>query len=162
MLLQNKLSAIHMNTIDTVVTYLAKITKLRDPLVAIQTTVGDELVPIALNRLVPSWRPFGGLCSWDVVKFYEDIGGPYIGRDDIGALFNVARGVEEVALTRSTKKSKKEYSNPENKDFSKMKCLKHYWLGHYANECPEEKGKAKQKQVATSIVARVDEGSSQL
>jgi hypothetical protein len=55
MLLRNQLSTIHMSKTDTVVSYLTKITELRDQLVAIGTQVEDqELVSISLNGLVPS------------------------------------------------------------------------------------------------------------
>jgi hypothetical protein len=59
MLLQNKLSTIHISKTDIVVSYLARITKSRDQFHAIRIVVEDkESVSIALNGLVVSWRPF--------------------------------------------------------------------------------------------------------
>ena len=47
-----------MSKENIVVSYLAKITVLRDQLAPIGIVMEDkELVFIALNRLVPSWRP---------------------------------------------------------------------------------------------------------
>jgi hypothetical protein len=58
-LLQNKLSTIRVGKIDTVMSYLAKITKLKNWLAAKGTMVEDkELVCIALDGLVSSWRCF--------------------------------------------------------------------------------------------------------
>jgi hypothetical protein len=55
MLLVNKLSVICIIKTDTMVSYLTKITKLRDQLDVIGTQVENQgLVSIALNGLVPS------------------------------------------------------------------------------------------------------------
>jgi hypothetical protein len=59
MLLKNKLTSTCMSKIDTVASYLMKITELRDQL----ATVGDkveenELVWISLNGFGPSWHHF--------------------------------------------------------------------------------------------------------
>jgi hypothetical protein len=48
-----------MSKTDNVVSYMAKIIELRDQLSAIGMKVEDkELVSIALNGILPSWRPF--------------------------------------------------------------------------------------------------------
>jgi hypothetical protein len=48
MLMKNKLTSMHLSDIDTMASYLLKITELRDQLVAITMKVIDEeLVPIA-------------------------------------------------------------------------------------------------------------------
>jgi hypothetical protein len=65
MLLQNQLSVIHMSKIDTMVSYLTRISELKDQLATIGTMVEDqELVSIALKGLAPSWMPFvQGVCA---------------------------------------------------------------------------------------------------
>lgn len=48
-----------MSNTNTMVSYLAKVTELRDQSVSIGTKVKDkELVAIALNGRAPSWKPF--------------------------------------------------------------------------------------------------------
>jgi hypothetical protein len=54
-LLRNKLTTIHMSKIDTIESYLMKIVELRDQIVAIRDTTGDnEIVQISLNGFSPS------------------------------------------------------------------------------------------------------------
>jgi len=57
MLLCDKFPSIQMSKTNIVVSYLTKILKLRDQFVAIREVVKyKELVYIALNPFVPSWR----------------------------------------------------------------------------------------------------------
>jgi hypothetical protein len=57
MLLRNKLSIVYMTNIDIVVSYLSKVTDLRDYLAITGTKVEDtELVCIAWIRFPPSWN----------------------------------------------------------------------------------------------------------
>jgi hypothetical protein len=59
------LSHLHEQDIDTMVSYLTKISELKDQLAAIGTKVEDqEIVSIALKGLAPSWMPFvQGICA---------------------------------------------------------------------------------------------------
>jgi hypothetical protein len=65
-----------MSNTNTMVSYLAKVTELRDQLVSIGTKVEDkELVSIALNGLAPSWKPFvQGVCACENLPNYESFG----------------------------------------------------------------------------------------
>jgi hypothetical protein len=48
-----------MSKLDTVASYLMRITQIRDQLVAIGEAVDDtELVNVALNGFLRSWEPF--------------------------------------------------------------------------------------------------------
>jgi hypothetical protein len=59
MLMRNKLTNTHMNDIDTMASYLMKISKLRDWLLTIKEKfINEELVPIALNGNSIPWGPF--------------------------------------------------------------------------------------------------------
>jgi len=59
MLLKNKLTSTCMSKTDAVVSYLMKITRLRDQLATIGDKVEEnELVRISLNGFGPSWHHF--------------------------------------------------------------------------------------------------------
>jgi hypothetical protein len=59
MLQMNKLTSADMSKTDMIASYIMKITKLRNQLVAIGERIGEsEVVWITLNGFVPSWHHF--------------------------------------------------------------------------------------------------------
>lgn len=154
-----------MSKIDNVVSYMAKITELRNHLSAIGTKVEDkELVSIALNGLLPSWRPFvQGVYARETLpaltKLWDDLMQEEIRLQSCSAQ---QEEVEEIALVGRTKIVRKatrrrKAQGPKKKDFSKVMCFRCHEMGHYASQCPKKKGKA--RQVAAGTVASVDEDS---
>jgi hypothetical protein len=65
MILRNKLKSIEMTRLDTVTSYLMKVTRIHDQLAAVGEKIADaELVNMALNGFPTSWEPFvKGICA---------------------------------------------------------------------------------------------------
>jgi hypothetical protein len=83
MLLRNKLSAIYTRDTNTMVSYLARITELRDQSAAIGTKVVDEeLMVIALNGFASSWKPFvQGVCAHEKLPSFEKLWDDFVQKE---------------------------------------------------------------------------------
>ena len=113
MILQNKLSTICMSKIDTMMSYLARITKSSDQFLAIRIVVEDkELVSISLNELVVSWRPFvQGVRAHEKLPNFTKLWDDLVQEENrLESYSTQQEEVEEVTFFERTKKgSKKGY-----------------------------------------------------
>jgi hypothetical protein len=77
MILWNKLRSMEMSRLDTVISYLMKITQIRDQLAVVGEKVDDaELVNMALNGFPLSWEPFiKGICARENILEFQRIWG---------------------------------------------------------------------------------------
>jgi hypothetical protein len=73
LILQNKLISIVMTILDTITSYLMKVTQVRDLLALVGEKVVDaELLNIALNGFPTSWEPFvKGICVGENLPIFE-------------------------------------------------------------------------------------------
>jgi hypothetical protein len=59
LILRHRLKSVEMSKLDTVASYLMRITQIRDQLAAIGEVIDDsKLVNVALNDFLGSWEPF--------------------------------------------------------------------------------------------------------
>jgi hypothetical protein len=151
----------HMSKTNIVVSYMTRITKLRDQLGAIGTKVEDkELVSIALNGLVPSWKPFvQGVYACENLPPFANLWDDIVQEEiRLQSCSRKQEEVEEIALVKRTKKGskkgyKKKAQGTRKKDLSKMMCFQCHEMGHYANQCPLKKKGKRKKQVAAWYLA---------
>jgi hypothetical protein len=117
------------------VSYLPRITKLKDQLAAIGTKVEDEeLVPIALNGFASSWKPFvQGVCAHEKLPTFDKLWDDFVQEEiRLESCSVKKREVEDLALIgrmrkgnkKGHKKGKKEESSQGKKDLSNVKCFR--------------------------------------
>jgi hypothetical protein len=106
-----------MSKTDTMVSYLTRITELKDQLATIGTMVEDqELVSIALKGLVPSWMPFvQGVCAQDTLPKFPKLWVDLVQEEIRLQSYSKQQGeVDVIGLIKKMKKgSKKGYKKKE-------------------------------------------------
>lgn len=160
MALKDKLHVIKMSKGENVVSYLTRLSKVKDELSVVGEVVSDpELVRIALKGFSKEWSVFvkcivgrEKLPDWS--RLWDDFTQEEI---RMGEMEEEAEGTsqENVALVAKGNKKKK---NPKV-DISKVRCFACNEYGHYAAQCPHKKKKTTEteKQVAaTADVANFD------
>jgi hypothetical protein len=77
---RHQLRSVEVSKSDTVASYLMRITRIRDQLVAIGEAVDDtELVNMALNGFPESWEPFvQGICAQEKLPPFDKLWIDYI------------------------------------------------------------------------------------
>jgi hypothetical protein len=74
LILRNQLQAIEMSSLNTLVSYLLRITHIHDHLAFIGETIDDtELVNVALIGLPRSWEPFVHERIFHIFTYYVSI-----------------------------------------------------------------------------------------
>jgi hypothetical protein len=143
MVLREKLKSIKMTKTENVVTYLTKITQVRDELTAVwEVVVDNELVRIALNGVTKQWAVFvegifarENLSKWDCL--WDDFIQEETRRGYGQGSSSNGNEEENVALVAKGKKKSKKGSKGGNKqkgegkkDMSKVKCFACHKFGH--------------------------------
>jgi hypothetical protein len=145
MSLKNELCDIKMNDDDSIISYLVRISQLRDQLQAIEEIISEkELVNIVLNGLPKTWDAFAA--SMNTRKEYttfEELWTCCAQEESrISTKKKSQKKYDDQAFTAKFKNSRnkrkfglRKKPNQE-KDLSKIQCFKY---GHYRNHCPELK-----------------------
>jgi hypothetical protein len=166
MALRDKLHATKMARGEGVTSYLTRLTKVRDELVAVGDIVlEEELVRIALKGFGKQWDVFVKCvvgCEkmpsweslWDDFIQEEILEGPQRGEKS-----KKCEDEENLALASKSKgKSKKnsvegtssKQGNKKKFYTSKVKCFACHHLGHFTSQCRNKKGKPKKQMDATT------------
>jgi hypothetical protein len=167
MVLREKPKSIKMTKTENVVTYLTRLTQVRDELEAVEEAIADsELVRTALNGVFKQWVDFvegivarENLPKWE--RLWDDFVQEETRRGYVHGSSSTGHDEENVALAANSKKKFKKGPKGGNKpkgegkkDMSKVKCFACHKFGHYAGQCLNKK----KKQTAAS--AEVEEFSA--
>ena len=143
-----------MTRTDIVISYLTRVSQVRDELGAVGEKVEDnELVRIALNGFSKSWDSFvRGIVARENLPDWERLWDDFVQeelRTSSGSSSQQRVGDDEnVALAAKGKKKSKggpkggaKPKGEQKKDMSKVKCFACHKMGHYAGQCPNRKKK---------------------
>jgi hypothetical protein len=159
MVLREKLKSIRMTKAENVVTYLTRLTQVRDELGVVgEAIVDSELVRTTLNGVTKQWVVFvegivarENLPKWE--RLWDDFVQEETRRGYVHGSSSTGNDEENVALAANNKKKFKKGPKGGNKpksegkkDMSKVKCFACHKFGHYAGQCPNKK----KKQTTTS------------
>jgi hypothetical protein len=154
MVLREKLKNIKMTQDENVVTYLTRLTQVRDELGSVGESIDDsDLVRTALNGVSKQWVVFVDgvvarekLPSWE--RLWDDFVQEEKRRGYVHGSSSTSHEEENVALATTIKKKFRKVSKggqkPKGegkKDMSKVKCFSCHKFGHYAGQCPNKKKK---------------------
>jgi hypothetical protein len=154
MVLREKLKNIKMTKAENVVTYLTRLTQVRDELGAVgEAIAGNELLRTTLNGVTKQWAVFvegivarENLSKWE--RLWDDFVQEETRRGYVHGSSSTGNDEENVALATNNKKKFKKGpkggNKPKNegkKDMSKVKCF----ACHKFGQCPNKK-----KQTTTS------------
>jgi hypothetical protein len=167
MVLREKLKSIKMTKAENVVTYLTKLTQVRDELGAIGEAIVDyELVRTTLNGVSKQWVVFvegimarENLPKWE--RLWDDFVQEETQRGYVHGSSSTGHDEENVALVSNNTEKFKTAPKGENKpkgegkkDMSKVKCFACHNFGQYLGQCPNKR----KKQTSTS--AKVEDLSA--
>lgn len=143
MALKDKLHGTKMAKGEGVVSYLTRVTQVKDELATVGEVISDsELVRTALRGFTKDWEVFvkcvvgrEHLSDWS--RLWDDFTREEI-REGSQSSGQMEGAIEEnVALSAKGKKKS-------NKDLSKVRCFACNQYGHFASQCPEKKKKKKE------------------
>jgi hypothetical protein len=167
MVLREKLKNIKMTKAENVVTYLTRLTQVRDELGAVGEAIADsDLVRTTLNGVSKQWVVFvEGIVAREKLPGWERLWDDFVQEETrrgyVHGSSSTGHEEENVALATTSKKKfrkgPKGGQKPKGegkKDMSKVKCFACHKFGHYAGQCPNKK----KKQTAAS--AEVEEFST--
>jgi hypothetical protein len=167
MVLREKLKNIKMTKAENVVTYLTRLTQVRDELGAVGEAIADsDLVRTTLNGVSKQWVVFvEGIVAREKLPDWERLCDDFVQEETwrgyVHGSSSTGHEEENVALATTSKKKfrkgPKGGQKPKGegkKDMSKVKCFACHKFGHYAEQCPNKK----KKQTAAS--AEVEEFST--
>jgi hypothetical protein len=154
MVLREKLKSIKMTKAENVVTYLTRLTQVRDELGAVgEAIVDSDLVRTTLNGVSKQWVVFvEGIVAREKLPGWERLWDDFVQEETrrgyVHGSSSTGHEEENVALaTTSKKKFKKgpkgghKPKGEGKKDMSKVKCFACHKFGHYAGQCPNKKKK---------------------
>jgi hypothetical protein len=154
MVLREKLKSIKITKAENVVTYLTKLTQVRDEFRAMGEAIADsELVRTTLNAVSKQWVVFvegivarENLPKWE--RLWDDFVQEETRRGCVHGSSSTGHDEENVALAANSKKKFRKGPKGRNKpkgegkkDMSKVKCFACHTFGHYAGQCPNKKKK---------------------
>jgi hypothetical protein len=152
MVLREKLKSIKMTKAENVVTYLTRLTQVRDELGVVREVIADnELVRTALNGVTKQWVVFvegivarENLPKWE--RLWDDFVQEKTQRSNVHGSSSTRNNEENVALAANNNKKFKKGAKGGNKpkseskkDMRKVKCFACHKFGHYAGQCPNKK-----------------------
>jgi hypothetical protein len=156
-----------MTKAENVVTYLTRLTQVRDELGAVGEAIADsDLVRTTLNGVSKQWAVFvEGIVAREKLPGWERLWDDFVQEETrrgyVHGSSSAGHEEENVALaTTSKKKFKKGPKGGQKpkgegkKDMSKVKCFACHKFGHYAGQCPNKKKKQ------TTASAEVEEFST--
>jgi hypothetical protein len=160
MVLREKLKSIKMTKAENVVTYLTRLTQVRDELGAVgEAIVDSDLVRTTLNGVSKQWAVFvEGIVAREKLPGWERLWDDFVQEETqrgyVHGSSSTGHEEENVALATTSKKKfrkgPKGGQKPKGegkKDMSKVKCFACHKFGHYAGQCPNKK----KKQTTTSV-----------
>jgi hypothetical protein len=169
MVLREKMKSIWIAKIEGVISYLTRITRVRDELSAVGEAVGEaKLVRTALNGVSKPWAMLvqaivgrENLSSWE--RLWDDFIQEETRRGYLRGSSSSVKKEENVALSAKWSKGKPKTQGPTSpskqqgkpkkkgeKDLSKVKCWCYQKMGHYAVTCLERKKKKVQNMAAST------------
>jgi hypothetical protein len=154
MVLREKLKSIKMTKAENVVTYLTRLTQVRDELGAVGEAIADsDLVRTTLNGVSKQWAVFvEGIVAREKLPGWERLWDDFVQEETrrgyVHGSSSTGHEEENVALATTSKKKfrkgPKGGQKPKGegkKDMSKVKCFACHKFGHYAGQCPNKKKK---------------------
>jgi len=154
MVLREKLKSIKMTKAENVVTYLTRLTQVRDELGAVgEAIVDSDLVRTTLNGVSKQWVVFvEGIVAREKLPGWERLWDDFVQEETrrgyVHGSSSTGHEEENVALATTSKKKfrkgPKGGQKPKGegkKDMSKVKCFACHKFGHYAGQCPNKKKK---------------------
>jgi hypothetical protein len=167
MVLREKLKSIKMTKAENVVTYLTRLTQVRDELGAVgEAIVDSDLVRTTLNGVSKQWVVFvEGIVAREKLPGWERLWDDFVQEETqrgyVHGSSSTGHEEENVALATTSKKKFKrgpkggqKPKGEGKKDMSKVKCFACHKFGHYAGQCPNKKKKQ------TTASAEVEEFST--
>jgi hypothetical protein len=162
MVLREKLKSIKITKAENVVTYLTRLTQVRDELGAVgEAIVDSELVRTTLNGVSQQGIVFvEGIVVREKIPNWEHLWYDFVQEETqrgyVHGISSMSHEEENVALATTSKKKFKRGPNGGNnpkgegkKDMSKVKCFACHKFGYYASQCPNKK---KKQIVALAVV----------
>jgi hypothetical protein len=154
MVLREKLKSIKMTKVENVVTYLTRLTQVRDELGAVgEAIVDSDLVRTTFNGVSKQWAVFvEGIVAREKLPGWERLWDDFVQEETrrgyVHGSSSTGHEEENVALATTSKKKlrkgPKGGQKPKGegkKDMSKVKCFACHKFGHYAGQCPNKKKK---------------------
>jgi hypothetical protein len=154
MVLRENPKSIKMTKAENVVTYLTRLTQVRDELGAMgEAIVDSELVRTTLNGVSKRWVVFvEGIVARDKLPNWERLWDKFVQEETrrgyVHGSSSIGHEEDNVALFSNIKKNFKKGpkcgNKPKgegNKYMSKVKCFACHKFGHYAGHCPNKKKK---------------------
>jgi hypothetical protein len=162
MVLREKLKSIKMTKAENVVTYLTRLTQVRDELGVVGEAILDsELVRTALNGVSKQWVVFvEGIVAREKLPnselLWDDFVQEETRRGYVHGSSSTGHEEKNVALAANNKKKFRKGPKGGNKpkgdgkkDMSKVRCFVCHKFGHYAGQCPNKK--KKQTTASTTV-----------
>jgi hypothetical protein len=154
MVLREKLKSIQMTKAENVVTYLTRLTQVRDELGAVGEAIADsDLVRTSLNGVSKQWVVFmEGIVSREKIPGWERLWDEFVQEETRRGYVHgsSSTGHEEENVALSTTRKKKFKKGPKGgqkpkgegkKDMRKVKFFACHKFGHYVGQCLDKKKK---------------------
>jgi hypothetical protein len=154
MVLREKLKSIKMTKVENVVTYLTRLTQVRDELGDMgEAIVDSDLVRTTLNGVSKQWVVFvEGIVAREKLPGWERLWDDFVQEETqrgyVHGSSSTVHEEENVVLATTSKKKFKKGPKGGNKskgegkkDRSKVKCFACHKFGHYAGQCLNKKNK---------------------
>jgi hypothetical protein len=152
----NQLRNMKMENLESVTSYLMRVSQIRDQLATIGDVISDkELVTTTLNGFPTFWIPFvQGVCARSKLPKFDKLWVDCTHKESRIADQHRRLIVEEeealtvqknkrISFKRNNKEAKSVRVPYKKKDVSKIRCYNYQKLGHFSYDYPQGKGKRK-------------------